>query len=512
MHVTPRLALPLLLGSLALTIACGGAAPATRTGADGAAAPPAAPAPSADTSAPAPSQDATDVPDVTGVPWTGDLDGMTKRRVVRVLTTPSKVNYFVEQGRQRGLIYDTFQLFESDLNAKLKTKNMLVHVAIIPVAHDELVPALLAGRGDIIAAGTLLTDWRREQVDFSKPTRSNVSSIVVTGPDVPLVPTPQDLGGREVYLRASDVSTRGVETFNASLKATGRAPATLRPAPEVLADEDILEMVNAGLAPMTIVDDYVAEFWGQVFPNLVLNRGAVVRSGLETGMLVRKNSPQLLTELNAFIARYPEGSLRRNVLLQEYLKSLKHVRNATAKGEREKFERTVALFRKYSGQYKLDALLMAAQGYQESRLDNEAKSSVGAVGIMQVMPATGKELAVGDISQPDNNVHAGVKYMRFMMDQYFANEPMDDLNKGLFTFASYNAGPARIRGLRQRAEKKGLNPNVWFNNVEVIASESIGRETVQYVANIYKYYLAYTMLTEQDAQRQQAIGAARKSR
>ena len=118
------------------------------------------------------------------------------------------------------------------------------------------------------------------------------------------------------------------------------------------------------------------------------------------------------------------------------------------------------------------------------------------------MPATGKELKVGDITQLEPNVHAGVKYIRFMMDQYYANEPMDELNKGLFTFASYNAGPGRIKQLRERAAQRGYDPNKWFNNVEVIASESIGRETVQYVSNIYKYYLAYKMIAEQAEQRE----------
>ena len=227
-------------------------------------------------------------------------------------------------------------------------------------------------------------------------------------------------------------------------------------------------------------------------------------------MLVRKNSPQLLSELNAFIARYPEGSLRRNVLLQEYLKSLKHVRNATSREELAKFQQTVALFRKYGDQYNLDFMLMAAQGYQESRLDNNVKSPVGAIGVMQVMPATGKQLAVGDITQLEPNIQAGVKYMRSLEDQYFANEPMDPLNKALFTFAAYNAGPARIRGLRQVAAKRGLNPNLWFNNVEVVAAEAIGHETVQYVSNIYKYYLAYKMLTDQREQRIKALEQTKK--
>jgi membrane-bound lytic murein transglycosylase MltF len=221
-------------------------------------------------------------------------------------------------------------------------------------------------------------------------------------------------------------------------------------------------------------------------------------------MMVRKNSRQLKGELNAFLARYPEGSLQRNVLLNKYLKSVKYAKEATSKAEKAKLEATVALFRKYGDKYTLDYLLMIAQAYQESQLNQKAKSSVGAIGIMQVMPATGKEQKVGDITEMEPNIHAGVKYIRFMMDRYYKDEPMDRLNKGLFTFASYNAGPARISQLRKRAAERGLDPNKWFNNVEVLAAESIGRETVQYVSNIYKYYLAYQMYTEGQEQRAKA--------
>jgi membrane-bound lytic murein transglycosylase MltF len=447
---------------------------------------------------------------VEKVAWTGDLDGMIQRRVIRVLTTPSRINYFVDKAEQRGLIYDAFKLFENDLNTKLKTKHLRIHVVMIPVPHDQLIPALLAGRGDVVAAGVLLTDWRREKVDATIATRTNVSSIVVTGRGVPTIASPQDLAGRELYLRKSEVSEQGVDRFNAELAKAGKPPVRLQAAPEVLADEDILEMVNAGLVPMTVVDDYQAEFWAKIYPNLVLNRTAPLRTGMETGMLVRKGSPQLLAELNAFLKRNPKGSAQYNMLFQTYLKSQKYARDATSTAEREKFLRTVDLFRKYGDQYKLDALLIAAQGYQESRLDNNARSPVGAIGVMQVMPATGKDLGVGDITQLEPNIHAGVKYMRFMVDKYYEREPMDRLNKGLFTFASYNAGPGRVAQLRKRAAARGLDPNVWFNNVEVIAAESIGRETVQYVANIYKYYLAYTMLAEQRAERDRAKQAVKK--
>src|SRR5262245_32635381 len=438
--------------------------------------------------------------------WTGDLDGMIERRRIRVLTTYSKTSFFVDKGTQLGLVVDAFKLFEDDLNKKLKRGNVRVHVVFVPVANDDLIPALLEGRGDLVAAQKLITAWRGEQVDFTNPTKKGISSIIVSGPGVPPVHSVEDLSGKEVYLRKSDISSKNLEQFNAKLAAAGKPPVTIKPAPEVLSDEDILEMVNAGLVPLTMVDDYVADFWKQIFPKIVLNRTAVVRTDGQTAAMVRKNSPKLLAELNAFLAKYPEGSTTRNVLFQKYLKNVKYAKAATSGADRERFNRIVDFLRKYSDQYKLDYLLMAAQGYQESGLDQDKKSPVGAIGVMQVMPATGSDMKVGDITQTEANVHAGVKYIRFMIDRYYADEPMDDLDKGLFTFASYNAGPARIRGLRERAKKRGLDPNKWFNNVELLAAESIGRETVQYVSNIYKYYLAYTMLLEQQEQRQKARG------
>jgi membrane-bound lytic murein transglycosylase MltF len=486
-----------------LAAACGRDAPPAST----------TPAAAKEGPVPAPAEAPLELPD-SGVaafalaPWTGDLDGMIERRLIRVLTTYSKTSYFIDQGTPRGLVADSFKLFEDDLNKNLKNKHLRVQVAIVPVAHDELVPALLQGRGDIVAAGKLVSDWRRAQVDFTNATRSGISVIPVTGPGVPPVASVADLAGREIYLRPSDAPKAAVERFNTELARAGKPPVRVRAAPEVLADEDLIEMVSAGLVPMTLVDDQIAEFWQQIFPGIVLNRAAAVRSDAEAAMMVRKGSPQLLAELNGFLARYPEGSLTRNVLLQKYLKSVKYAKAATSDAELKRFREVVGLMRKYGDQYKLDYLLMAAQGYQESGLDHRRRSQVGAVGVMQVMPKTGAELKVGDVRQLEPNIHAGVKYVRFMIDRYYADEPMDPLNKGLFAFASYNAGPARIRQLREKAAARGLDPNRWFNNVEIVAAESIGRETVQYVSNIYKYYLAYQMAVEQMEERAAAKAAS----
>ena len=235
-----------------------------------------------------------------------------------------------------------------------------------------------------------------------------------------------------------------------------------------------------------------------------------MRTGGNLAVAFRKDNPKLKARVDKWVLKHSKGDRFRNVLEQRYLENVKYAKNAATDAERRKFIGVIELFRKYGGQYSLDYLLMAAQGYQESTLDQNVKSPVGAIGVMQVMPPTGKELNVGDISKLEPNIHAGVKYMRFMMDQYYKDEPMDDLNKALMTFASYNAGPGRMRQLRRETEKRGLNPNLWFGNVERIASERIGRETVTYVSNIFKYYLTYRLLSEQ-AERRAAAKATVES-
>jgi len=442
--------------------------------------------------------------DFTQQKFTGDLDGMIQRRLIRVLVTYSKTHYFVDKGTQRGLAYDFGRLFEDSLNKKLQRKHVRIHVVFVPVARDELIPALLEGRGDLAAANLTITPERLKHVDFTNPTGRNVSEIVVTGPGSEPISSLQDLSGREVYVRKSSSYYESLEKLNADFVKARKARLKARLAPEELETEDILEMVNAGLVKVTISDSHIAEFWKQIFKKIVLHPDLAVRTGGDIGVMIRKNSPQLKAALDEFFASYPEGSKTRNILLQKYLKSTKFARNATSEEEIAKFEATVEFFRKYGDKYELDYLLMIAQGYQESRLDQNARNPSGAIGVMQVMPATGKEMNVGDITKIEPNIHAGVKYIRFMMNQFYANEPMDPLNKGLFTFASYNAGPGRVSRLRKEAAKRGLDPNRWFNHVEVVAAEKVGRETVQYVSNIYKYYLAYKMVKEQREEREKA--------
>jgi membrane-bound lytic murein transglycosylase MltF len=441
----------------------------------------------------------------------GDFDGMRKRRMIRVLVVYNKTNYFIDKGTPRGITTEAFQMFEDYLNKKYKTGNLKIHVVLVPVRRDALADLLLSGKGDVIAANITVTEERLQKADFSAPVLKNVAEIVVSGPASEPVATAQDLSGREVFVRKGSIFEESVEKLNAELQKGGKAPVKIRFAPDNLEDEDLLEMLNAGLVKYCVVDDFLASFWAKVLPKIQLNTGAVLRKDADIAWAMRKNSPLLKAELDEFIAKYPEGNATRNMLFAKYLKNTKFVKNATSKEEMAKYAQVVKFFQSYGDKYDMDYLLMAAQGYQESRLDQKAKSQVGAVGVMQVMPATGADMKVGDITQTEPNINAGVKYMRFMVDQFFEKEPMDKLNKGLFAFAAYNAGPGRIQKLRKEAEQKGYDPNKWFNNVEIIASQRIGRETVTYVSNIYKYYIAYKLAMEDQEERRKAKEEVKKT-
>ena len=430
-------------------------------------------------------------------PFTGDFDEMVKRRMIRFGVTFNRTHYFIDQGQERGLTAEYLKLLEDDLNKELKTGNLKVHVVIVPMPRNQLYAALTGGKVDAVAAMVTIRPEAEALAAFSVPTRSNVSEVVVTGPGAPPIASVDDLAGQEVFIRKESIYNETITRLNEQLKARGKPPVVIDEAPEVLEDDDVLEMVNAGLVKITIVDDYVADFWSRVFTDLKVHSDVAVRSDGKLGVAFRKENPKIRQYINTWISKQEKNSAFRNTVERRYLQNVKYAKNAASETERRKLLTVLELFKKYGAQYDLDYLLMAAQGYQESTLDQRVKSPVGAIGIMQVMPATGKELKVGDITQIEPNVHAGVKYMRFMMDQYFKDEPMDTLNKGLMTFAAYNAGPGRVRQLRREAEKRGLDPNVWFGNVERVASERIGRETVTYVSNIYKYFVAYRLSARQ---------------
>ena len=438
----------------------------------------------------------------------GDFDEMVQLLTIRALVAYSKTFYFLDRGRQYGISYEALKEFEKFVNKKLKTKTLKIQVVFIPVSRDELIPSLLNGLGDIAAANLTITTQRQKQVDFSNPFGSGVKELLVTGPSTPSIKSIDDLAGKEIHVRRSSSYYESLIQLNTSFKKAGKSQMKLVLADETFEDEDLLEMVNAGLIPMIVMDSHKAQFWKQIFDNITVHQDIAVRTGGEIAWAFRKNSPKLKAVVNEFVKRHKEGTMLGNILLKRYFKNTKFVKNALSETELKKYNSKVQLFKKYAGEYDFNYLMIVAQAYQESGLDHSKRSPAGAVGVMQLLPTTAKDpnVNIANIEKLENNIHAGTKYLRFIIDRYFKDEPMDDVNKLLFAFASYNAGPARVKELRKKAAAMGLDPNVWFNNVEIVAAKSIGRETVQYVRNIYKYYISYQMVLIQ-AEKKQEIKA-----
>jgi len=426
--------------------------------------------------------------------FVGDLDAMEQARMIRVLTVYSVGYYYLDLGQAKGLVPEIGRMFEEFINERAANKKTRIHVVMIPMARDRLIPALLEGRGDLIMASLSITPERQEILDFSIPVSKPVSEILVTGPEAPDIESIEDLAGRAIYVRQSSSYRESLEQLNADLVNAGKKPIRIEPISESLEDDDLIEMVNAGLLPWAIVDDYKLKMWDGVFTQVRARPDIVFRKEGEIAWAFRKDSPQLAAAVNEFLESHREGTLLGNTLINRYIKDFDWAKNALSKEDYQRFESLLEKFRKYGEEYEIDYLLAAAQGYQESRLDQSARSAAGAIGIMQVLPATAKDPNVGvnDIQLADNNIHAGMKYLDFLRSRYFSDPEIDHLNQTLMSLAAYNAGPARMASLREKAKQKGYDPNIWFDNVEMVAASDVGQEPVQYVGNIYKYYIAYS--------------------
>jgi membrane-bound lytic murein transglycosylase MltF len=440
---------------------------------------------------------------LTSPEWTGDFDKMLEYRRIRVLVPHSRTLYFNDRGRERGLIGETVRDFEHYLNKKCARKlgKRPLTVFIVPCTRDALLPGVARGLGDIAAGDITVTGERLKTVDFVAPEGlPHVSEVLVAGPKSPAVGVIDDLAGKTVHVRKASSYYESLLSLNERFKREGgfwsrnrKTPVKIILVPDALEDEDLMEMLNAGLFEFLVVDDWIAKIWAQVLPKIKVREDIALRSDGRIGWAIRKGSPQLEVEIQDFYKNYIKKHGVRESRLAQYHKRIKQIKDPTGTAEWKRFEQTLALFEKYGQKYRFDPVMLAAQGYQESALDQNKRSPVGAIGIMQIMPATGASLKVGNIRETEPNIHAGAKYMDSLITRYFPDSSFNEQDRTLFAFASYNAGPGKISQMRKLAKERGLDPNKWFNNVEVMIAERNGLQTTTYVRNIYKYYVAYRL-------------------
>ena len=436
---------------------------------------------------------------------TGDFDEILAARNHRiiVLVTYSRTLYFNDKGQERGLVAEIARDFERYINQKYKTGARPITIVLAPTTRDKLLPGVTSGFGDIAAASLTVTPERLKLVDFVVPegiggttAAKAVNEVVVTGPKSPTISTVDDLAGKTVDVRKSTSYYESLVALNERFKKEGKPEINLKILPDAIQDEDMLEMVNVGLLNAIVSDDWLVHMWAPLLPKIKINEGAAVRTQSDIGWAIRKNCPKLQAEISEFFERFVKAHGTVRIRQAQYSRRVKALRDPTGTKEWQRFEQTLKLFEKYGQKYNFDPLMLAAQGFQESRLDQNAKSHVGAIGIMQIMPATGDELKVGDIHIAESNIHGGAKYMDRLMSRYFKDAKFSETDRTLFAFACYNAGPGSISRMRKEAVKRGLDADQWFNNVELITAEKIGIETTTYVRNIFKYYVGYKLTEE----------------
>lgn len=427
--------------------------------------------------------------------WTGDLPALlAHKHPIRVLVSFNRTDFFVVRGQMRGLEFDFMQAYGKHLSKKY-TKNH-ARMVFVAVPFDELIPALLDGRGDIIAAGLTDTAARREKVAFSAPYRTGITEIVVGSKRAAPINTLADLAGKTVYAMAGSSYVPHLKAVSAQLKERGMMPITVKEASANLVTENLLEMAERDMVSYVAAESQIATIWKSVLPHLQLFTKAPIHTSGDLAWAVRPDSPELVKSLSDFAATVRQGTLMGNMVFKRYYVNDSWVSSPVTETALQDLKPMIALFKKYGAMYGFDWLKIAAQAFQESRLHMDKKSSMGAVGVMQIKPSTAADpnVNVSGVKTLDGNIHAGVKYLRFLRDRYF--QDVDQDAKVDFALAAYNAGPARVRSFQKKALEMGLDPNQWFGNVEWAAYALVGSETPTYVANVQMYYAAYKSMSQ----------------
>lgn len=430
------------------------------------------------------------------------------RRTIRILVSYNATNYFVIKGKQAGLEFELMNSFEKYLN-KGRSAEKKVHFIFIALPFDQLTPALLDGRGDIIAAGLTITPERSKKVAFSNPYRKNISEVVVRNRNAEKISGPQQLSGKTIYVVKGSSYASHLRQLNKLFRKEKKPPVKIMEADKYLISEDILQMVNAGIYEYTVVDSHIADIWSRVLNNVIVDNDATISTGSQIAWAMRKSDSALKFKLNTFLKNYKQGTVTGNVLFNRYYKNTRWIDNPVNDQTMKRFHDYQKSFIKYGREYNIDWIMLTALGYQESKLNQWVQSKQGAVGVMQIKPSTAadKNIKITGVKKSyDRNIHAATKYLAFIRKRYFSDPNIEPLEQLAFTLAAYNAGPARITKMRSKAKLLGKDPNKWFFSVEEVTRRYSSSEPVNYVANIMKYYVTFKSVIAAAEARTKAAG------
>lgn len=427
---------------------------------------------------------------------TEDLGSIESRRVLRVLTRNNAASYFLYRGELVGFEYEFIREFARQQGLRLEI--------VVPPNSEDLLPWLVEGRGDVVAAAMTPTAGRRAQgVTFSKP-YNFVSQVLVARSDDDELNGPLDLNGRQVVVRRSSAFWTTLE----QLRFAG-VDVELIAAPEELETNEIIAHVAAGAFDLTVADSNMLDL--ELMWRDDVKGAFALTEEKPQAWAVRGTNPELLAAVDQYIGREYRG-LFYNVIYNRYYGDERRIRRhqterASNGGVLSPYD---AIVRRYAEQYGFDWRMIVAVMYQESRFDPEAQSFAGARGLMQILPRTAEQLGVEDelAYDPEVGIHAGIRYLAWVRDRFDDELPVRD--RMWFTLAAYNAGFGHVNDARRIAAEEELNPNRWFGNVEramlLLSRPQYAQRTrfgycrctepVNYVREILNRYNAYLESTE----------------
>jgi membrane-bound lytic murein transglycosylase MltF len=397
---------------------------------------------------------------------TDDFAWSGPRSVIRALVPLSRSYFYIDRTDESGLAYDAMRALALGLRAPGPGRSGRPTVVIIPTRHDRMLSALVDGAGDIALGSIAVTGHRNEQAVFSLPTISRIEDVIVTGPTAPKLSSIDDLSGQAIYVRPSSSAFEAVGALNQKLVQAGRPPARVVAVDDLFEDDDLLQLVDAGILPTTVVKDYAAEAMAKVFDRVVVRADLVIATGVSTVIAIRKDAPLLHQIIDDFVDGHKAGSTFGDALLAKHVGDVVRLASPAAAPALQRFRRLSPQLQKDGSEFAVDWQLIAAQQFEESGL--------GA---------------------SDAQVRASAQALRAAIDKDYRDAAINPLNQVLFALAAHQAGDAAVAGWRRAAASAGLDPNVWFYNVEIISAHQAGRKTVDYVSNIYKYYTAYKAMT-----------------
>ncbi|MFC3607019.1 MltF family protein [Stutzerimonas tarimensis] len=419
-------------------------------------------------------------------PSVRDLAEIRRSGELRVLINQSRNSSGEVKGEAIGVEYVRLRAFVQHLNAQAPD-GASISLKLIPRAKDQLLGALLRGEGDLVAPGELL---EASGVAPSRAVVAQVPLVLVTRQGTRVYQSLEQLSGRSVALAPGSAAGPRLARLNNELMARKKAPIVIEWVDPSLAVEDVLDMVQAGIYPATLVEQSIAERWAKVLPKLRIERQVSLGEPRDMHWFFRREASMLQASADRFLRDY-RSPANLDAAFERVYRRLYKVHYPLDVVGRQRLEKVRPTLQRFAEEMSFDWLGLAALAFKESTLNPAARGASGAVGLMQVMPRTAAGVGVSNIHQLDNNVLASTRYLDSIRRQFFASPRFNERERMAFTLAAYNLGPQRVQALRAEARRRGLNPNQWFFQVERVAMETMGMGVVSYVNSVNKYHLAY---------------------